>query len=463
MHPEELIVPHGLWDHPTMRRALSERDMGTVLRRFRQHTGISQTKIGALVGLSQPDISAIERGVREVTSADVLERIVTGLDIPADLPPLASATDRFTPAGPTSVGAGADPADPEDDVRRRDLMTGAAGISAALLTPQSAHGVPRPTTPTAHLERTLFESGATARPVPLSELDMALTRARAAFSAANYSQLGAVLPPLLATAEATRDRASAGRARDLAHASVARCYVLATELAVKHHSPLALATSDRALTSARASGSPRVIAAAARMVAITLRRAGKAAEAARFLTRTALALTETHHGDPSPAVLDAKTVLLLTAGYSAAVAGDRSTALDLLNEADETVSRIPRTHRRLDGLFAQGASTSECAMYRISSYNALRTPDDGITYTRRLDPFSLASPERTARYLTDSGRMWHQIGDGPRTYAALRAIERAAPEELRRPALRTLTTDLLHSPQHLPGIQDFASRHGALV
>ncbi|MFJ4689473.1 hypothetical protein [Streptomyces sp. NPDC088789] len=46
-----------------------------------------------------------------------------------------------------------------------------------------------------------------------------------------------------------------------------------------------MATSDRALTAARSSGNPRVIAAAARMVAITLRRAGKAAEAAQFLTR----------------------------------------------------------------------------------------------------------------------------------------------------------------------------------
>ncbi|MEU0990343.1 hypothetical protein [Streptomyces sp. NPDC005953] len=82
------------------------------------------------------------------------------------------------------------------------------------------------------------------------------------------------------------------------------------------------------------------------MVDIAMRRSGKAADAAQFLTRTALALDEAHRGDPPPAVLDAKAVLLLTAGSSAAVAGDRPTALDLLDEADATPARVTRAHRR---------------------------------------------------------------------------------------------------------------------
>ncbi|MFI1012643.1 transcriptional regulator [Streptomyces sp. NPDC020965] len=309
---------------------------------------------------------------------------------------------------------------------------------------------------------------ALAAPVPAHQhtprkLDKALIAARADFSSARYTALGAALPAILATAEAARDRTTAGRARDHAHAAVARGYVLATELAVKHHSPTASATSERALKSAHASGDPQVIAAAARMVAISLRRAGQAADATQLLTRTALALDEAHRGDPPTAALDAKAVLLLTAGYSAAVAGSRGTALELLDEAEETLRRITHAHHRHDGLFSHTATWAQCAMYRISSYTALRTPDEGIVYANRIEPFRLPTPERTARYLTDSGRMWHQIGDGPRTYAALRAIERAAPEELRRPALRTLTTDLLHTPQHLPGIREFATRHGALA
>ncbi|MFE4664924.1 hypothetical protein ACFRI7_20175 [Streptomyces sp. NPDC056716] len=131
--------------------------------------------------------------------------------------------------------------------------------------------------------------------------------------------------------------------------------VLATELAIKYHSPVAWTTSDRALTAARASGDPQVTAAVARMTALTMRRAGRGADAAQFLARTALAHAESHRGDSPPAVLDAATVLLLTA----------------------------------------------------------RTPDEGITYARRIDPARLPTAGRTARFLTDSGRMWHRIGNGP--------------------------------------------------
>ncbi|WP_217199919.1 helix-turn-helix domain-containing protein [Streptomyces buecherae] len=447
-----------------MRQALADRDIAAVFRHYRRHTGTSQTRLGALTGLAQSDISAIERGVRRVTSAEVLDRITNGLDIPQHLlsrtrvqaPTPADTSTHGVPTGPpspTSVGSPAHARHQEDAMRRRNLIAGAVALSAGMLTP----------TPAAPLEQTVFEP-LPARPVPPSDLAQALTRARAAFAAARYSALGAALPRLVASAEATRDQQAAGRARDQGHADVARAYVLATELAVKQHSPVAWTTSDRALHAARASGQPHVIAAAARMAAITQRRAGQAAEAAAFLSRTALALTD-DHGDPPAATLDAAVILLLTAGYSAAVAGHRTSALALLDEADETLRRIARTPRPgSDGiLFAHGATPAEAAMYRISSYNALGTPDDGISYARRIKPTSLPTPERAARYLTDTGRMWARIGDAPKTYAALRAIERTAPEELQRPALRSLTTDLLHAPHHLAGIRAFATRHGAYL
>ncbi|MFF2898610.1 hypothetical protein [Streptomyces sp. NPDC057966] len=75
----------------------------------------------------------------------------------------------------------------------------------------------------------------------------------------------------------------------------------------------------------------------------------------------------------------------------------------------------------------------------------------------------LGNTERVARYLTDAARMWHQLGDGRRTFSALRAIERTAPEEVRRPALRTLTADLLYAPGSLPGLREFAVRTGAVA
>ncbi|MFE7132762.1 helix-turn-helix domain-containing protein [Streptomyces sp. NPDC057638] len=466
MHPDRLPVPPELWRRPDIRHALSTHDMGAFLRSFRKHTGTSQSTIGARTGLAQSDISAIERGIRRVTSAEVLARIATGLNIPPHLLALTTtdqAAAGFTPTSPPSTTMVSPAADQEDDVRRRSLITGTvtATFLASTTSAQASAPSTTPHTPLGPLEQTLFEP-VPASPVPPADLAAALIRSRAAFASAHYTALGAALPSLLAAAEATRDHATSGRARDRAHAAVARGYVLATELAVKQHSPIAWTTADRALTAARASGDPQVIAAAARMVAITMRRVGRALDAAAFLARTASALTSHTPGDPPTSTLAAATVLLLTAGYSAGVGGDRTTALDLLGEADETQHRVIRTPSD-GGLFTHKATQTELAMYRISTYTALGTPDDGITHARSVDPTRLPTPERTARYLTDSARMWNKIGDPHRTFTALRAIERTAAEELRRPALRTLTTDLLHAPRHLPGLREFAARHGAIV
>jgi hypothetical protein len=102
-------------------------------------------------------------------------------------------------------------------------------------------------------------------------------------------------------------------------------------------------------------------------------------------------------------------------------------------------------------------------MYRISSFTVLGTPDDAVPYVGRVIPAQLANTERIARYLTDTARMWHQLGDGRRTFSALRAIEHTAPEEVRRPALRALTADLLYTPQSLAGLREFAVRTGAVT
>ncbi|MBB5936408.1 helix-turn-helix domain-containing protein [Streptomyces zagrosensis] len=91
-----------------MRQALTDRNIATVFRHYRRHTGASQTRLGALTGLAQSNISAIERGVRHVTSAEVLDRITTGLGIPqhhlnrtpVQAPTPADTTTHGVPTGP---------------------------------------------------------------------------------------------------------------------------------------------------------------------------------------------------------------------------------------------------------------------------------------------------------------------------------------------------------------------------
>ncbi|MER5970524.1 helix-turn-helix transcriptional regulator [Streptomyces sp. NPDC002055] len=74
-----------LWAHPELRAAVALEDWPALLKTWRRLTRSSQSKLGALVGLAQPDISAIENRRREVTSVEVRQRIIDGLGVPREL------------------------------------------------------------------------------------------------------------------------------------------------------------------------------------------------------------------------------------------------------------------------------------------------------------------------------------------------------------------------------------------
>ncbi|MFE2617403.1 helix-turn-helix domain-containing protein [Micromonospora chalcea] len=78
---ENLRIPDDLWSREEMHKALAARDIGAVFRLLARHTGASQTRIGAAVGLEQGYISRIIAG-RRVTSIDVLERIADDCGMP---------------------------------------------------------------------------------------------------------------------------------------------------------------------------------------------------------------------------------------------------------------------------------------------------------------------------------------------------------------------------------------------
>ncbi|WBB94500.1 helix-turn-helix transcriptional regulator [Verrucosispora sp. WMMC514] len=78
---DHLRIPDGLWSHKDIRAALVARDIGALFRLIARHTGASQTRIGAAVGLEQGYVSRIVAG-RRVTSIDVLERIADGCGMP---------------------------------------------------------------------------------------------------------------------------------------------------------------------------------------------------------------------------------------------------------------------------------------------------------------------------------------------------------------------------------------------
>lgn len=133
-----------VWDEPEMREALAVRDMAAVFRLLKAH-GVSQRRIAALTGQSQPEISDILRG-RIVTSYDLLSRIARGLGIPRGHMGLAygPGVDPEEQGGLASSGgdvaswSGGESGAGGSDVHRRAFITRVAqiaitGISAAEL------------------------------------------------------------------------------------------------------------------------------------------------------------------------------------------------------------------------------------------------------------------------------------------------------------------------------------------
>lgn len=114
-------IPAELWTHPALVEAVVEEDWGRVLRTVRRLTGISQGKLSEKVGLAQPDISAIERGHRKVTSAEVQRRIREGLGVPGGLSSRGSTGQ--TPSRPLPVSGLALP----DIAPDEDLLTRVSG------------------------------------------------------------------------------------------------------------------------------------------------------------------------------------------------------------------------------------------------------------------------------------------------------------------------------------------------
>ena len=69
------------WQSPVVLRALGGRDISVLFQQVSRR-GVSQTRLGTAVGLSQGQVSEIARGTRRIARLHVLERIADGLSMP---------------------------------------------------------------------------------------------------------------------------------------------------------------------------------------------------------------------------------------------------------------------------------------------------------------------------------------------------------------------------------------------
>ncbi|MFD8708137.1 helix-turn-helix domain-containing protein [Kitasatospora sp. NPDC059648] len=432
------------------------KTFGAFISLRRSTLGWTQLRLATEVGRSEDWMSLVERDMQQVKDLTLLQRFaeVLGVDLTEliALPQPAADRARSRPRKPASATLTSTSAAEEDDVRRRPFLTLAA---AALFTPatgqQAAHADSM--APLAGLEDLLLY-GTDRIPAPRREptqesVATSLVTSRLEFKAARYDALAEALPGRIAAAQLVG--AAEERARN-----VAQLYNIAVRLCIKiGDSNLVAITADRALTAARAGGDPLVVAEAQRMVSSAWRRQGSLSRATDIVVVAAEDLLA-DNSVPEAARLAARGDLYATAAYTAAKTGDRSYAHALIREAADSAAAAGRASGLTDGI--QGV-----ALHELSVHYELGDAGQAIELARTIDPTALPTAERQARFFTDVARAFDQWGKPEQCFKALLAAEEAAPQEIRRGAVRDLAASLLRHDRKLPGVRDFAARAGVQI
>ncbi|WP_139140471.1 XRE family transcriptional regulator [Streptomyces thermolilacinus] len=275
------------------------------------------------------------------------------------------------------------------------------------------------------------------------------------FGACRYEALARALPRRIALAQGLGD---GGRPEQAANA-LAALYSTATRLCIKlGDDRLAAVTADRALTAALGGADALTVAEAHRMVSSAWRRQGHQARATDVAIAAARQLAADHTCDMTER-LSVQGNLYATAAYTAAKQGDRHTAHALIAEAEATAGQLGHDARLRGSVFGPG----QVLLHRISLSHPLGDAGRAVEYARLVDPAALPTAERRARYWIDVARAFDQWGRPERCYRALLAAERAAPQEVRRGAVRAMAAGLLRHDRALPGVRAFAHRTRALT
>lgn len=335
-------------------QAARRGDYPTVLRLARKARGWSQDDLAQRVRYDRTMISKLETGGRALTNIAVLRRFSDALGVPPGMLGLA-ATEG------------------DDDVQRRELLSGLAGLIGTSVLGQPGNPTPANTT---------------------ADLRSALRSGRAQFARCNYRGLARALPQLL-TAGQDHLQLVAGRERDLAASLVADTYSLASAVAHKlGDRNLAWILADRALPLAWDSGDGPTIAEATRQAAVAMRHCGYRDSASTLVTSTVERIDTT-----TPRDLDAVGGLLLTAAYTAAGQHNADEAQVLLDEARAVAGRLPE-HWPATATFG----LTQIATYEIGVHNALGDSASALTVAQAIGWPTLPTPARRVRVYVDTAR-----------------------------------------------------------
>lgn len=341
-------------------------------------------------------------------------------------------------------------------MRRRQILAlglaaaGAAGLARAGF-PAASPGCRPEEVLAERIRDAVLRLGPAPSAVSRESLSAGLAGALADFRDCRYQRLAVVLPRLIAAGYCLAD------GDERAEALLAGIYTLTTRVLIKlDDRELGWMTADRASVLAARGRDPLAAAEAARNLAVLARKAGWNDRAASIALAAASAPGLT--GD-DPCLAAERGLLIQSAAYSAARAGDRDGMRELTDEAAAIAAGFgDRVMLRDHG---GGFTPATVGLHRISAENYAGDPAAAIAASKRIPPASLPTTERRARYWTDTARAYGTWGRRADCVDALLAAEHEAPEETRsRPAVRDLVSGTLVTGRTSPELRGLAARCG---
>ena len=229
-------------------------------------------------------------------------------------------------------------------------------------------------------------------------------------------------------------------------------------LKVGDHGLAHLAT-DRSMSAALASGDPLAVGASARIVIHTLMNSGHLTAAISTARSHSLRL-DREISAQTPESLSVYGSVLLRGAIAAAQHEERGAAHEMLAEAADAARRLG-TDANLRGTAFGPANTR---LHQVNVAVTLGDAGTAIDLARRIDLTAIAVTERKVSLLIDVARAFFQWGRYEQAYAALRAAEQTAPEEVAlRPSVSALARNLaaVAPPSIRRDAGQFSSRIGA--
>jgi len=285
----------------------------------------------------------------------------------------------------------------------------------------------------------VFASDSSGRAPDLGMLHRRVNSGWCAFQSSHYSLLAAKLPAILRDAQLAARRHD-GRDCLAAAGLLSMLYQLATVALLKLGDvEAAWLAADRGVAAAERSENSLVLGCAGRMLTYVFLDAGEY-EKAQELGLAAAARLE-HEQQASVTRLSVLGALYLKSAVAAARRGDRSSAIDLLNEADRAATRLDSDRNH----FWTAFGPTNVAVHTVSVAVELGEFGYALDQSKRVHLSRLPVPERRAHHLLDIARAHEQCRQDAEAIELVLAAERLAPEEVRlRPATRAMVSDIHH-------------------